>query len=166
MRARAFTLVEILLVVALIGLLSAALVSTSSNLLSEREKRPEAVVWAAVKEARKQALRTQSTFVLSCPSVTESKAPRIMIEGAGGTKQPFEFPSSADLSVELLRAKSDGGSVLVGGQLVDTQTLPGVNFYADGTCDPFRVQIRTGGIPRILAIDPWTCARVINEAAP
>ena len=55
--------------------------------------------------------------------------------------------------------------VLVGGQLVETQTLPSVTFYGDGTCSPFRAQLRNKGVdPRVLEIDPWTCAQVLPNA--
>jgi hypothetical protein len=65
------------------------------------------------------------------------------------------------LIVEFLSAQKGGPSILLASQLVETSTMPYVTFYGDGTCSPFRVQIRTGGEPRTLRIDPWTCAMVL-----
>ena len=53
--------------------------------------------------------------------------------------------------------------MLLGGQLVETKTLPYVTFYGDGTCSPFRLQIRTTGEARVIAIDPWTCSLVLTS---
>ena len=35
-------------------------------------------------------------------------------------------------------------------------------FYPDGTCTAFRVQFRVGANAWQLAIDPWTCAPVLE----
>jgi general secretion pathway protein H len=40
--------------------------------------------------------------------------------------------------------------------------LPYVTFYADGTCSPFRAQLRTGGPARFVTLDPWTCAPLLE----
>ena len=36
-------------------------------------------------------------------------------------------------------------------------------FYPDGTCTAFRVQFRVGANAWQLAIDPWTCAPVLEK---
>jgi general secretion pathway protein H len=41
--------------------------------------------------------------------------------------------------------------------------MPFVTLYSDGTCTPFRVQFHSNGAARIIAIDPWTCAEVLEE---
>ena len=56
--------------------------------------------------------------------------------------------------------------ILLGGVAVETQTLPFVTFYSDGTCTPFRAQIQRNGGVTALAIDPWTCAAVLAPADP
>ena len=71
-----------------------------------------------------------------------------------------------DLRIEFLSTQKFEATVLIGGVLLETATLPQVTFYADGTCTPFRVQLRNGvgGVPVTLAIDPWTCAPVLTAA--
>jgi len=56
--------------------------------------------------------------------------------------------------------------MLLGGELVETGTMPYVTLYRDGTCTPFRVQFHSSGAARIIAIDPWTCAEVLEEKKP
>jgi len=56
-------------------------------------------------------------------------------------------------------------SILVGGQLVEAP-LARVRFYADGTCDPFRLEVVRGPTSQILSIDPWTCTVLSPEMSP
>jgi hypothetical protein len=42
--------------------------------------------------------------------------------------------------------------------------MPSVTFYDDGTCTPFRVQLRTNAGAHMLTIDPWTCAPVLTKS--
>ena len=58
---------------------------------------------------------------------------------------------------------NSSSSILIGGTLVETEPLASVTFYSDGTCTPFRAQIRTGGGAHLLTIDPWTCAPVLAK---
>ena len=160
-RARAFTLIEILLTVALLGLLSTALVSGAAHLVGNRKQTPQEIFWDAVHIARKTALGSEHDVQLSF----EAKEKSFVIDDRG-TKQSLAVPDARDLTIELLQAQSSGGSILIGGQLLDTQTLSSVSFYADGTCSPFRVQFRTNGPARVLAIDPWTCASVLDAKNP
>lgn len=154
---RAFTLIEILLAVALIGLLSAGLVSTGSHLRGNKGKSTDEVFWAAVQAARRSALKSEKESLLRY----DSKEKTFVITGEG-TEQTLDLPPLKELSVDLLQGQSSGGAVLIGGQLVDTQTLPSVRFFPDGTCIPFRAQFRTTGPARIVAIDPWTCSAVLE----
>jgi Tfp pilus assembly protein FimT len=155
----AFTLLEILLAVALLGLLSAALVSGAAHLADGRPQSPEGIFWDATRAARKSALRTQSDVTLS----VDAKKKEFVVNTAGSI-QSFPLPAIRDLTVDLLQANSAGSALLIGGQLVEMRTLPMVTFYGDGTCQPFRAQFRTNGPANVVAIDPWTCAPVLAEA--
>ena len=157
--SRAFTLIEILLAVALLGLLSAAMISVAANVGVRRPKSPQEVFWEATRTARRTALTTEVQVRFSY----DPKEKAFVLE-APERVQKFAVPETRDLTIELLHAQSTGGSILIGGQLVDTQILPSVSFYPDGTCTPFRVQFRTTGPARILAIDPWTCSPILTEA--
>ncbi len=155
---RAFTLLEILLAVALIGLLSAAMVSIGAHLADSRPKSPVEIFWEAARSARRAALKGETETRLSY----DAKEKRFVVDG-GGASQNFPVAGDRELTIDLLHAQSSGGSLLIGGELVDTKTLPFVSFYPDGTCMPFRVQFRTNGPAQIIAIDPWTCAPVLTD---
>lgn len=156
---QAFTLLEILLALALLGLLSAALISGAVRLVSTSPQSPQEVFWDAARTARRTALNAEREVRLSF----DSKEKAFVLDDAGA-KRSFLVPNAArELTIDLLHAQATGGSVLIGGQLVDTTTLKSVTFYGDGTCTPFRVQFRTNGPATVIAIDPWTCSPVLTE---
>lgn len=156
---RAFTMLEILLSLALLSLLVAALVSGATQFLNSRARSPEEVFWEATRLARRTALNGEQEV----PFSFDAKEKQFVI-GAATAARRIEIPGAPpELTVDLLQAQASGGSVLIGGQLVDTRTLPSVSFYPDGTCTPFRVQFRTNGPARVIAIDPWTCAPVLTK---
>lgn len=155
----AFTLLEIMLAIALLGIISAALVSGSVHLLNHGAETPEQVFWDASAKARETALKQDHDVLLSY----DDKEKTFVLDNNGSTEK---FPVVPDdhLTIDFLHAStSDGrGTALIGGQLVDTETIPFVTFYADGTCTPFRVQFRTNGPADVIAVDPWTCARELT----
>jgi general secretion pathway protein H len=69
-----------------------------------------------------------------------------------------------ELDVSFLSAQKGGPTILLGGVLVESQPVPHVTFYSDGTCSPFRVQFMRNGSVSTLAVDPWTCAAVLTPA--
>jgi prepilin-type N-terminal cleavage/methylation domain-containing protein len=162
-RRAGFTLIEILLVLAVVALVSALLMPGLGGIFRTLDNQaPDQVLWDAVTAARERALSANRTVWLRF----DKEQPALTWTDDLVT-QTKAWP--ADASLQLLPAREGAAAfVLVGGQLLDTQEIPGVRFYPDGTCDRFRAQIRTGtAAPRIFAVDPWTCARVINaEAQP
>jgi general secretion pathway protein I len=81
----------------------------------------------------------------------------------GAATQDFPVTTPADVMVSFLSAqKFAGGSVVLAGQVVESEALKFVTFYSDGTCTAFRLQIRTGVDSHVLSIDPWTCAPVLT----
>jgi general secretion pathway protein H len=164
---RGFTLLEILLAVALIGLLSAALVSGAVRIVDSQPQRPEDVFWAASQAARRAALQTEREVTLTY----DGKEKRFVVGEGGGAPQLFVIPGATrDLTVDLLpgQERSGGSSILIGGQLLENRSVASVTYYPDGTCSPFRVQFRANGPARVIAIDPWTCAPMLahHEANP
>ena len=162
-RRAGFTLLEILLVLALLGLLAGLFISAAGGLTTGKAQTAEDVFWQAVGEARKQALlagrNVQMTFALG--KKDETAALVLTLDGA---EQRVPFDAIDEVKVEFLSLQKTRSAILVGGELVETQTMPSVTFYGDGTCTPFRVQLRTGGgNTRSLAIDPWTCAQVLPK---
>ncbi|MFI5336721.1 MAG: Tfp pilus assembly protein FimT/FimU [Opitutales bacterium] len=148
-----FTLLEILLVIALLGLTSLLFVGGASDWLRARELTPEDIFWQAVSETRQLALRSDHVVTLRYNEKTHQ-----LQWGEGESVQSLAWPGRA---VEFLPAQ-ETGSVLLGGIMVETGRLTEVRFYADGSCDPFRVQLaEADGRRRILNLDPWTCAPML-----
>ena len=154
-----FTLVEILLAIALIGLLSWIFVGGSTALLTEKGSSPDEQFWKVCASARKEALEEQKSVIVSY----DPKARGFLLnDGGNALAVPVSGPD--DLVIDFHPAESNSSSsVLIGGTLVETEPLTSVTFYSDGTCTPFRIQIRTGAGAHLLSIDPWTCAPVLPK---
>ena len=154
-----FTLVEILLAVALIGLLSWIFVGGSNALLSEKASSPDEQFWKVCASARKEALEEQKSVIL-----TYDPKGRDFLLSDGGKPLAVPVTGPDDMVIDFHPAQSDSSSsILIGGTLVETEPLTSATFYSDGTCTPFRAQIRTGGGAHLLTIDPWTCAPVLPK---
>lgn len=147
-----------LLTLALIGLLAGVLVTGAVYLTDEKPTTPEDVFWKAVMETRRQALLSGRDVRLRF--VKKDKAHALVASGSE-KEQRFPFENVEELTVDFLSVQKGSSAILVRGQLVETQSIPYVTFYGDGTCTPFRAQFRTGGAARSIAIDPWTCAPVL-----
>jgi general secretion pathway protein H len=155
---RGFSLLEILLVVALIALLGTAVI-TGANALYRAAARPppEEVFWRAVMSARQLALLNVRTVTLRF----DDKEKRLRWTD-GAESASTRFDAEGEASLQFLQPKA-GSAVLLGGQLVETAEVPQVRFYSDGSCDAFRVQIKLGVAPAfVLAVDPWTCAPMLE----
>lgn len=176
---RGFTLLEVLLTIAIIALLAGALVGGSARLLREQPVSVEEVFWKAVQETRKTALKAEHDIRLK---YDKDKKQFVIVDGVAPAPMgpdgftPEEVPlktfalppeMTSDLTVEFLGAATKGGnSILIAGVLLESQTISYVKFYSDGTCQPFRLQIMRNGGVHSLAIDPWTCAAVLTPPDP
>lgn len=146
-----FTLVEVLLVLALLALIGMVLLPAAGGLMPRSGGGWEDTIAESLQKVRREAV--VSGRELTMRFNPESRG----FLWEGGASPPLDT-SEAKLAVDFLRSTGTG-SVLIGGQLVDTTVIPVLRFYPDGTCDPVRIQVRlTGSVPRVLAIDPWTCA--------
>ena len=155
-----FTLIEILLVLALIGLLGWIFIGASEAMLSGKSSTPDDQFWKACASARKEALEEGKSVLLSY----DTKAKGFVLNDG---ERPVTIPVTGpdDLVIDFHSTQTTSGSlVLVGGTLVETQPLASVTFYSDGTCTPFRAQVRVDAGAHILSIDPWTCAPVLNAS--
>ncbi len=186
-RAAAFTLLEILLVIALIGMMTGVFIVGAVNLSDSRPPSAGDVFWQAVNGCRKQALMTGREVTLRFakgeqeePSALvatweggEARYPFVVTRpaadggdaGAGNTgRASASDPGAAAVTCDFLTTQTGNSSILVGGALRETTTLAAVTFYGDGTCTPFRAQLRTGlPEPQVLDIDPRTCAQVLTR---
>lgn len=153
-RAGGFSLLEILVVLALFGLISALLVGGSGALLrTVTTDDIQNTALSAIAGARHSAVLAGRTLEFRY----DDKA-RVLDWGEGHAALAGEG------GVRLLPVVRTS-SILVGGQLVESP-LARVRFYADGTCDPFRLEIVRDQVHQVLTIDPWTCTVLSPEAAP
>jgi general secretion pathway protein H len=174
----AFTLLEILISLALVALLVGATVSLSSNLIGDTPLTVNDVFWKAMVEARKEALTSQHDVRLAFDTKTKAFLIGVNVSGqvgadagtpagadasAAAAAETFPVPLADKLTVDFLPTGKSTSTVLIGGELIETQSLPFVTFYSDGTCTAFRAQFHTSGEARITAIDPWTCTEVLEE---
>lgn len=153
--ASGFTLVETLLVLAVVMLLGALLLPGVNSLLrTVGGEDPDRTVWDAITAAREQALTTNRTVWLRFDPKR-----RLLTWGEASGEQHRVLP--VDASLRFLQPQ-EGNFIMVGGVLIDTLEVPAVRFYADGTCDRFRMQLRQGANPpQIAVVDPWTCAPIL-----
>lgn len=153
---RAFTLIEILLVLALLSLLATLFIAGASNLFRSQEKTMNDVFWQAVQSARLQAVEGDRTVELRYDDKKN-----LVRWGTGETAANLPWPGK---KLDFLPVEKHD-TMLLGGQLVDTGGMQVVRFYADGCVENFRAQLtgNDGHISR-LEIDPWTCAPIIREA--
>lgn len=160
-RPEAFTLLEILLVLAIMGLIATVLIGGAAHLISDKPVAPDQVFWKAVQAARKLAVQTEHQVSLKFVADDTHQTKQFVVSD-GQTVQTFPVPTSGNLEVSLLAPQGGGNQIIVGGTVLDTKPIPAAIFYPDGTCTAFRVQFYEHGQAHVLAIDPWTCAPVLT----
>lgn len=152
MRSRrpGFTLVEVLLVIALIALVSSAIVAGAGAIdrLQRESADAESTALAAFAAARRTAVTTAATVTI----VHLPEERKLSWEGGAA-----QLPDN-DEEVSLLPPVMES-AFLVGGQLQEN-AITRVRFYPDGTCDAFRLKVRRGTQSRESLIDPWTTSPV------
>jgi prepilin-type N-terminal cleavage/methylation domain-containing protein len=153
---RAFTLLEVILAIALVGLVASLFITGGSEMFRARQRTMADVFWESVQAARLQAVQEDATVVMRF----DEKSKRILW-GASDESRGVDWPGR---NLEFLPFETRD-TILLGGQLVDTGRLAAVRFFADGTTDRFRVQLTdpNGQVSR-LELDPWTAAPVVRTA--
>ncbi len=146
---RAFTLLEILLVLMLLALLGAVLVGGAASLLKAAEEQdPEAALLSLLQKARAQAVETGQ--ILEIVPLPDDSG---FLWGRDGVET---LPVRPGQRVRLLRPEM-AAAFLIGGQL-EERPVERMRFYPDGSADPVRLEVRRGEQRRVYAIDPWTAA--------
>lgn len=141
-----FSLIEIVVVLALAGLIGALVIGAGGSMLrAASQDDAENTAITAIAAARHQAVLSGQIVELHLDEKT-----RTLDWGTG------QAVVAAGQELSLLPAVR-AGAMLIGGQLKEDK-IALVRFYADGTCDPFRLDITNDTTHRIVAIDPWTCA--------
>ena len=158
-RRDAFTLIEVLLAVAILGFIALLFVSSASDLFRTTEPRPDEVFWQSVTSARQLALESNTTVVLRYDQDKHT-----LSWSAGPETGPtLAFPGP----LLEFRPVTEQGTILLGGQLTETGSLKVIRFYPDGGCDACRIQLTdAAGHRTVLAIDPWTCAPMLAATPP
>lgn len=155
-RPAAFTLIEVLLTLALLALVASVMITGTSQFFRLREKRPDELLWQAVAAAREHALATEQTVSLRY----DTDAHQLALAWPGGSDQ-----AALDGATIRFLPAEDTGHKLLGGILTANHDIPLVHFYPDGTCDAFRVELTLpSGKTDILQVDPWTCAPILPAA--
>lgn len=153
-----FTLLEVLVTIAIIALLTGVLAVGTNRLLSDRPKSADELFWAAVAAAKKDALFNNRDVRLAFDAKTQQFV--ITADGVDG-RLPFVPKDVAEFDFLAPRSPGLNSAILVGGDLVETNTITSVIFFRDGTCSPFRAQLKSRLGTRVLDIDPWTCAPML-----
>lgn len=148
---RGFTLVEVLMVMALMALITGVLMVASTNLMSPSARNdPEEALLAALQKVRREAVERNTTFEIQ---VSENGT---VLTWGEDSSQTVTLPLSETIQAKLLAPESLG-AVLIGGQ-AEEKLLEHFKVYPDGTCDLIRLDVRRDGARRVFAIDPMTCA--------
>src|SRR5471030_2220856 len=135
---RGFTMLELLLALAIVALLGAVLIGGAAQLLNDKPVSADEVFWKAVQQARKSALKGGTEVRLTFVDYKDKGKSFIVSDGTAPQEFPLPAATTVDLAVSFLVAQKGGNAVLVGGTLVETQTIAFVTFYTDGTCTAFR----------------------------
>lgn len=145
-----FTLIEILLVLALLGLISTAIIAGANAIdrLQREDRDAESIALKAIASARHAAVTGDRIVLLR----HDTEGNRLVWSDGS-----IALPDNGE-TVDFLPPKLES-AYLIGGRLQEN-ALPAVHFYPDGTCDAFRLQIRRQQDSRESVVDPWTCSTV------
>lgn len=163
-RTGGFTLLEMMLVIALIAMMSAALIINIESMMRQSAASVvEGAFWEAARTARTDALLKRRTETVRF----DPRSGAFLVESPEGVRR-FDIDRKdwkEDLTLEIAFKKRLASSQfsLVGGELVDLREIPSIQFYQDGTCTPFVLELVVGEATRRIEIDPWTGAELLPE---
>lgn len=159
-----FTLFELLLVLALIGLFSSVFVVNITSLMKDGEMETlEREYWRAVESARTAAVFKQQPHFLEW----DPKGNRFLVISAGAAEAfPVEIESPTELQIEVLfqEIAPENSYVLIAGQLVAKREIVKVGFFPDGTCSPYEVSMRIADFETRFQMDPWTGVQLVDPS--
>ncbi len=144
---------------ALIGLIGVLVGGAVIRVMDADHPTAEDTFWQACRSAQKMASLSERDVSLSF----DTKQKKLVWSNGRETDDAAFDPASGAVSVQFLEAQKGGSLILIAGQVVETQEVPRVMFYPDGTCTAFRVQFRVGANAWQIAIDPWTCAPMLEK---
>lgn len=163
-RAGGFTLLEMMLVVALIGMFTAALVLNIESMVRQSAASVvEGAFWEAARTARTDALLQRRTETVRF----DERSGAFIVQSPAGQRR-FEidrkdWKSNLRLEVAFKKRLASSQFTLVRGELVDLREIPSIQFFQDGTCTPFVLELVVGDATRRIEIDPWTGAELLPD---
>ncbi len=152
-----FTLIELMLTLALIALLSSIFVWNINALLKQGELEAlQNEMWSAVEKAKQSAVFTRTPHRIRFDDEQQA-----FMVSAGGEEVPFKVDTSGmgegvEIEVVFKVVLPRDGYRLVRGELVTHREIESVTFYPDGTCTPFSVDLKIAEYESVYQIDPWT----------
>ena len=157
----AFTLIELMLTMALIALLSSLFIWNIQSLLKQGELEGlQNELWSAVDKAKQGAVFNRVLHRVRFDSENQA-----FMVSADGEEVPFKVDISAlgeDVEIEVifkLMLPRDGYR-LIQGELVTHKEIETITFYPDGTCTPFSVDLKIAEYESSYQIDPWTSSQM------
>ncbi len=154
----AFTLIEILLVLAVIALLSSLFLTGVAVLTARDEQTLEEVFEQAVREAKWKALDGGRPVTME---FDDEKKAFVLRRGGGEVLAEYPVELGGDsVRVRFFHKRPRDGYVLIRGELVQTDPVDRVAFFPDGSSTPFTIELRYGGDMTSYPVDPWTGARL------
>jgi type II secretion system protein H len=160
-----FTLIEMLLVFALIGVFATLFVLNAESLVKESTMQAvQAKFWNAVREARSEAIvhrRAQALWF-------DKKAAAFVVENVEtGTKETFpikrdDWAPDTELVVALKKQVDSNQHTMIAGELQTLREIPEARFFPDGACTPFVATFTVANEEAQIEIDPWTGAELLK----
>lgn len=154
-----------MLVFALIGVFATLFVLNADSLIRQTATQAvELKFWEAVREARSQAIihrRAQAVWF-------DKKAAAFVVENVDtGAKQTFvikrdDWAPDTELVVAFKKKVDSNKHTMVAGELVTLREIPEVRFFPDGACTPFVAAFNVGAEEKLIEIDPWTGAELLQ----
>lgn len=158
---KAFTLIEMMLTIALIAMLSSLFIWNINSMLKQGELEAlQNELWKAVEQAKQSAVFSRTPRV-----VRFDKELQAFIVSAGSEQLTFEvdtdsFSEGVEIEVIFSETLPKDGYRLVRGELVTQREIESVTFYPDGTCTPFSVDLKIAEYESSFQIDPWTSSQL------
>jgi len=161
---RGFTLLETLLVVAMISMLMGVMIGGATSLLKGTARSdPEDGLLALMQRMRRKSVETgRMTELWQHARLPGEEGPDFLWND-GRDDHEERLPVREDVTVRVIGPEVDG-AILIGGRAQE-DPVARIRFHPDGTCDRVRLEVTRDGNRSVVPIDPLTCAPLPAENA-
>ncbi len=153
-----FTLIEILVVLAIIALLASVLLSGGSQWAQRRDPSLLEQIGQVFLRTREKALTENLDFVVQLVEGKGTTPWALRVRSSNGGEEVFPLSTNPGERAQFLAPADKNSLTLVRGNLVERGESVAVRIFSDGTCSPFRLLHGGQQSSETLEIDPWTCA--------